>query len=247
VRRWELAFEVACEAQARTVFDSKPVPFDEVIMSRFSAKGKALDKETAIGGFNVKSALECWGSDAANEFLADEISNWPKMIAHSSTTKRWMLRAALALATGLYGCLHAVAWNTDYPSNFERILWRVSSLIIASSGALATPFFILLILLQRKIGKGAVEQAKDDEADEEREADEEGEVQVKLVYQASDWGFIADWVDFLGGFMLSFLGAVGASYVAARVFIIGEAFASLRMLPVKAYETPDWTNLLLHW
>lgn len=247
VRRWELAFEVACEAQARTVFDSKPVPFDEIIMSRFSAKGKAFNKETAIGGFNVKSALGCWGSGPANEFLADEISNWPKIIAHSSTTKRWMLRAALALATGLYGCLHAVAWNTDYPSNFERILWRVSSLIIASSGALATPFFILLILLQRKIGKGAVKQAKGDEADEEGEDDEEGEVEVELVYQSSEWGFLADWVYFPGGFILSFLGAVGASYVAARVFIIGEAFASLRILPVKAYETPDWTNLLLHW
>jgi hypothetical protein len=241
VRRWELAFEVACEAQARTVFDSNPVPFDEVIMSRFSAKGKALDKETAIGGFDVKSARKCWESDAANEFLADKISNWPKMIAHSSAINRWMLRAALALATILYGCLHAAAWNTDYPSNFERTLWRVSSLIIASSGALATPFFILLILLQREIGKGAVEQAKDDEADEE------GEVQVELVYQPSRLGFIADWFDISGGFIISLLGAVGVSYVAARVFIIGEAFASLRMLPVKAYETPDWTNLLLHW
>jgi hypothetical protein len=259
VRRWELAFEVACEAQARTVFDSKPIPFNEVIMSRFSAKGKALDKETAIGGFNVKSALKCWGSNTANGFLADKISNWPKMIAHLSTTKRWMSRAALALATGLYGCLHAVAWNTDYPSNFERTLWRVSSLIIASSGALATPFFILVILLQRRMGKGAVEQAKDDEADEEGEdgeeweideegeADEEGGVQVELVYQASQWRFIADWFGFSGGFIISFLGAVGVSYVAARVFIIGEIFASLRMLPAKAYETPDWTNSLPHW
>ena len=299
VRRWEVAFEVACEAQARTVSDSKPVTFDEVIMSRFSAKDKALDEETATGGFNVKWALKCWESDAANEFVADKISNWPNKIAHSSATKRWMSRAAVALATGLYGCLHAAAWNADYPSNFERTIWRVSSLIVAFSGAPATPFFMLLVMLQRKTG--AVELAKDDEADEEEE------VQVKLayhlltgsyyaysttesvglcrliyvhfpslfclltpptaesslpggllrprndsrtpklVYQPSRWGFIADWFDFVGGYLMMFLGAVGVSYVAARVFIVGEAFASLRMLPVKAYETPDWTNLLLHW
>ena len=38
----------------------------------------------------------------------------------------------------------------------------------------------------------------------------------------------------------------GAMYILVRVFLVIEAFISIRQLPASAYETPDWTQLLPH-
>lgn len=45
--------------------------------------------------------------------------------------------------------------------------------------------------------------------------------------------------------ILCFLG--GFTFVLARIYLVLEAFVSLRKLPVSAYETPDWTQLLPHF
>ncbi|CZT07733.1 uncharacterized protein RCO7_11224 [Rhynchosporium graminicola] len=38
----------------------------------------------------------------------------------------------------------------------------------------------------------------------------------------------------------------GAAYVTARIFLVVEAFISIRQLPMAAYGTPDWTQLIPH-
>ena len=35
------------------------------------------------------------------------------------------------LAWSVFGALHAIAWNYDFPTGTEKILWRVSSLVLA--------------------------------------------------------------------------------------------------------------------
>lgn len=37
-----------------------------------------------------------------------------------------------------------------------------------------------------------------------------------------------------------------ALFVLARVYLVVEAFASLREVPVAVYVTPEWTDLLPH-
>lgn len=44
--------------------------------------------------------------------------------------------------------------------------------------------------------------------------------------------------------VLCFIG--GLTYVLARVFLVVEAFISIRQLPRAAYDTPDWTRLVPH-
>lgn len=39
----------------------------------------------------------------------------------------------------------------------------------------------------------------------------------------------------------------GATYILARGFLVVEAFISLRQLPLGAYQTPDWTQLIPHF
>jgi len=38
----------------------------------------------------------------------------------------------------------------------------------------------------------------------------------------------------------------GAAYIFARIFLVVEAFISIRQLPVAAYTTPDWTQIIPH-
>jgi hypothetical protein len=38
----------------------------------------------------------------------------------------------------------------------------------------------------------------------------------------------------------------GTAYIFARIFLVLEAFISIRQLPIAAYKTPDWTQLIPH-
>lgn len=49
----------------------------------------------------------------------------------------------LALASGLFGALHAIAWNSEFPSHVEKILWQTATVVAAGSpvlGLLTVPF-----------------------------------------------------------------------------------------------------------
>lgn len=49
----------------------------------------------------------------------------------------------LALASGLFGALHAIAWNFEFPSHVEKILWQTATVVAAGSpvlGLLTVPF-----------------------------------------------------------------------------------------------------------
>jgi hypothetical protein len=46
--------------------------------------------------------------------------------------------------------------------------------------------------------------------------------------------------------LLLIAGICAITYGGARIFILAEAFISLRSLPVGAYQTPNWTSWLLH-
>ncbi|CAG8971201.1 hypothetical protein HYALB_00010574 [Hymenoscyphus albidus] len=54
----------------------------------------------------------------------------------------------------------------------------------------------------------------------------------------------AHWTNYL---VLGFLCSIcGIAYAVARIFLVVEAFISIRKLPVAAYETPDWTQNIPH-
>ncbi|KAG8405439.1 hypothetical protein J3459_011907 [Metarhizium acridum] len=48
----------------------------------------------------------------------------------------------LAVASGLFGAIHAIAWNSEFPTEVERLLWRISTVVTATSpfvGLLGNP------------------------------------------------------------------------------------------------------------
>lgn len=49
----------------------------------------------------------------------------------------------LALASGLFGAIHAIAWKFEFPTKEEKLLWQISTCISAASpvvGLIAVPF-----------------------------------------------------------------------------------------------------------
>ena len=46
--------------------------------------------------------------------------------------------------------------------------------------------------------------------------------------------------------LVAVCGVCGLAYGASRLFLVIEAFISIRALPPKAYDTPDWSQVLPH-
>ncbi|MCJ1301592.1 hypothetical protein MMC08_004393 [Hypocenomyce scalaris] len=119
------------------------------------------------------------------------------------------------LASMIYGGLHAMAWNEYFPSESEKLMWRFSSIYIASSGLL----WLSVNLLAQ-------------------------------VWPAFDryWERVLEmkshWMTYgVLGFACTVCGLV---YGFARLFLVIEAFVSVRKLPAGAYQTADWTDVFPH-
>jgi len=156
----------------------------------------------------------------------------------------------LAICTGVYGGLHNTARNDDFPTTIERLLWRISCWIITCSGGLANLFFALLALFGRKPLRNSLDADARDDADDMDDAEEGDDIAPTLLtktWRRRSHGLTYEPVEFFIQVFYLFLILGASCYVAARCFITLEAFASLRYLPTDAYQTPTWTNVLLHW
>jgi hypothetical protein len=233
IQRWENAFEAACEAKIMSTAKEQ-VTLDKAAMARLSQDVK--DHLSIQSGFDLRGALCRWEASQENDFLRDRISNWPSSEEYLGSLRKFLPKAGMAVVTALYGGLHALAWHAEYPTAAERAFWRISTLVIAVSGALAGPLFLLNVWFERQKPKPMTQ-----------EATEIFTTVNDVEFQPSRWelpdGTFALKVMIL--YLLLIVIVIG--YSLARVYIVLEAFMSLRSLPAGAFKTPNWTNLLLHW
>lgn len=118
-----------------------------------------------------------------------------------------------------YGGVHLAAWNFTFPSYPEKILWRVSCLVMGGSMAVfwftgnRKVYFLFGYL--RPSRRAKMKQISD-------ERNKVPTVQI-------------------------ILGAMtGLSYLIARVCLIVQALVSLRALPAGAFETVNWIKMVPH-
>ncbi|KAH7384001.1 hypothetical protein BKA66DRAFT_90039 [Pyrenochaeta sp. MPI-SDFR-AT-0127] len=55
----------------------------------------------------------------------------PELLQRGQSKRPWA-RLGFSMLAACYGMLHALGWNTRFPTRRERILWRVSAILIAS-------------------------------------------------------------------------------------------------------------------
>ncbi|KAK2806716.1 hypothetical protein FQN50_005710 [Emmonsiellopsis sp. PD_5] len=171
--------------------------------------------------------------DAEIEFLVHEVPNWPGSagLLPKSSYFTW---GAISFAVALYGGLHIAGWNGHFPSTIEKMMWRVSSVLIAASGILAT----IYIAIDRLPSRG-----KESYLDHWAETFGSDEVTgAKKLISVSQFLLVIT-----TGVVL-ILPLIGGAiiYIPARLFLVIESFIALRDQPIEVYQTPDWTGWVPH-
>ncbi|KAK0649662.1 hypothetical protein B0T16DRAFT_492250 [Cercophora newfieldiana] len=154
------------------------------------------------------------------DFVRTSIPNWPNrdLLPHNQECTPMLF---FSLCVIFYGGIHMAAWNDYFPSNNERLLWRIAAMYVAASGI----FWLALRALQ--VGLAGIHD--------------------KFVR-----GRVGSWARTpLGAVLmmvpLYIITAVGFGYVVARVYLVAEAFISLRDVPLELYYTPAWSRYLVHF
>lgn len=139
-------------------------------------------------------------------------------LATSSELRAWL---AFSFLSSCYGGLHVAAWFSAFPTPSEALMWRLSSVCVTSAGlvlgGLGQLFNPVEFLMNvRDCGPRTLQA---------------------LIWCLNVLLFLS-YIGLSYGFLVA--------YGCSRVFLIIEAFISLRRLPVTAYSTPDWTSLIPH-
>jgi hypothetical protein len=127
----------------------------------------------------------------------------------------WVMVLALPL---VYGSVHLAAWNFEFPTHVEKIMWKVACVLVAGGiPGLALTFFLRGIV--EKLGTWVLSRFS------------------RL------HGLFSGVVEFCSAVLT---GVIATLYFGARVFIIIESFISVRKLPLGVYITVDWADYIPH-
>lgn len=118
-----------------------------------------------------------------------------------------------------YGAIHTTAWNFEFPTHAEQLLWRVASLVMSASmlyfWIVGNRKFYLLLGYIMPSKRKAMEKV----SNERRQV---SPIQIAL----SVFGVIL--------------------YLAARICLIVQALISLRALPAGVFEIVRWSQYIPH-
>lgn len=103
-----------------------------VAAARYPIAEEMIDLATAgPEAFGIMDSLRRDGTMKTSGRLGLRIEN---DCTHMGTQGKVLLGGAAALA--LFGALHCIAWNFDYPSRAEQMIWRVCAVVTAAAGPL---------------------------------------------------------------------------------------------------------------
>jgi len=157
------------------------------------------------------------------DFVCRAVSNWPNktLIPHGH---EYTGMAFFSLCVVFYGGIHAVAWNDYFPTDSERLFWRLSAVYVGASGLL------WLGLKALQFGCASVYESF-------------------VRNRVRKWfGSLSTPVGAIFLMVPLYVMTVAASiYVTARFYLVLEAFLSLRDVPLETYLTPEWSRYLVHF
>lgn len=149
---------------------------------------------------------------------------------------------AFVSASAAYGSFHALAWNAHFPSHRERMLWHVSACIVACPVIGLAIMFLIAVL--ESFFKQAVQQfflAKKTRLISEKMKDtSEKKGARSCFWLGSILSLCRDAIAIVLALGIVFL------YVPARAYLVYESFRTVFFLPPGAFETPQWTQYLIH-
>ncbi|KAI0109925.1 hypothetical protein F4814DRAFT_382936 [Daldinia grandis] len=123
---------------------------------------------------------------------------------------QWLIYTAAFLFPALYGGIHLTAWNSDFPSIPEHVLWKCSC--FTSIGIFPAQKIIQKLLFA--IGNTFYSN--------------------KIINKGINLSYLMSLVGLL------------IIFIVTRLYIIVEAFISLRSVPIGVYWTPSWLQMIPH-
>ena len=154
-----------------------------------------------------------------------EVPDWPGLDQLSEHTTSTV--AKLCAATTLYGGIHVGAWNSVFPTASECLGWRMSAGFITGSGLAVSIVALMRHWKNQQNGKDAVRSFS------HRYLSMSPRTQHAMMTGFREFVFCAHNLMIVG---------IVPTFIVARLYLVAEAFMSLRSLPIEAYQTPAWTQ-----
>jgi hypothetical protein len=194
------------------------------------------DNHTFSPPFLRRQPNHCLRPRPASQLVTIRPSNWAFMDGELRSMFVFLLAAVL------YGGIHAKAWQGYFPTETERLLWKISAIYVALCG-----IFIFLALPLWRYGQEDLGMKKIVSAIVHVVLDEiRG--WLKRQFHRMGVGSLYDTIErlVLAATGLVLIAAPMLLYCFCRSFLVVEGFVGLRRLPAKAFETPDWPEYLPH-
>ncbi|KAF8811620.1 hypothetical protein BYT27DRAFT_7183765 [Phlegmacium glaucopus] len=202
--------------------DSRTVALCREDIWRWRLASQAIKKHPNLSGF-----WQITDRKPAHIVVKRSVGNhdMPSLDPGGAPDIRVAFKFAFALFSGAYGGLHALKWNDFFPSWPECLLWRISCVVVVAGGATIPLLFDsseVLISYSKSVDRSAAIQTN-----------------KAMDVLAGLLRVIACVIFVLGVF-------ITIGYVFCRAYLVVEAFISIRELPIEAYQTPTWTQLIPH-
>ena len=142
----------------------------------------------------------------------------PSFIVLGSVSEVKSFQILSVVLSALYGGIHLTAWTVHFASRTEQLLWRIACLTIMA----ALPVFITCAEIQINLGRKVYKDWKSYSRDE-----------VKLELKDSGGS------DFV-------IALACTCFTLSRLYIVVEAFISLRHVPIGVYAAVPWVQAIPH-
>ncbi|KAL8887557.1 MAG: hypothetical protein Q9215_004899, partial [Flavoplaca cf. flavocitrina] len=153
--------------------------------------------------------------------------------------------AVMMLPGLLYGGLHLALWFHDFPTDIEKLLWRISAVTLISvpvvAGTLLLGRATYQQFLQARAGRSIDAKETKDPCQKQETTDlEEARRQGSSVSENPEDPPLHFCQRMLFDLVIIFLVVTTVLYTFSRIYIIVESFISLRRVPVGVYTDIGW-------
>lgn len=129
-----------------------------------------------------------------------------------------------AFAGAIFGMIHCLAWNFEFPSHAEQVLWRVSSSIISGLCIFITIAALGYIIFKPPNRPDKPKGDRDDDARNPADGDESHSFNITEVACS----------------------ILAMCFVLTRLSLITLSFMGLRALPASAFDAVQWSGFIPH-
>lgn len=268
ILRWQLA---GIALQKEVAAQKLPMPQDDSFIDFSNAGGTSQGAYFVTGPSYLLGWTRPFADDILEAALGSPGSNQQRAVLFRVLCDRLLETEVLKLGSAaivlmlpglLYGGLHLALWDYSFPSNIERILWRISSITLLGIPTLGC-FSLGLRALRLRFASSRKDSSRKDSPRTEtskpntpHSQPSEGENHANTTV-SSDHNenpqtsptttrtltfrqiLLQDFIVYSGCLVLVF-------YAFARVYIIVESFISLRHVPKGVYTDVGWSRYIPH-